>query len=158
MLHQLTLETVEQQQPDLVLLSVPFPGSVYAAFRIAQSIKTRWPNIKTALGGGFVNTELRELKEPRVFDYFDFVTLDDGEKPILAILEHLQGQRSASRLVRTYLRDNGEVRYVNLMEANIPFAEVGTPTGTACRSTVTCRCSTCSTRCTDCGRTDAGTS
>lgn len=128
MLHQLTLETIEQQQPDLVLLSVPFPGSVYAAFRIAQSIKTRWPNIKTALGGGFVNTELRELKEPRVFDYFDFVTLDDGEKPILAILEHLQGQRSASRLVRTYLRDNGEVRYVNLMEADIPFAEVGTPT------------------------------
>ncbi|HJV07102.1 MAG TPA: radical SAM protein [Chromobacteriaceae bacterium] len=128
MLHQLTLETVEQQQPDLVLLSVPFPGSVYAAFRIAQSIKTRWPNIKTALGGGFINTELRELKEPRVFDYFDFVTLDDGEKPILAILEHLQGQRSASRLVRTYLRDNGEVRYVNLMEADIPFAEVGTPT------------------------------
>nr|WP_294865505.1 radical SAM protein [uncultured Pseudogulbenkiania sp.] len=127
-LQALTLDAIERHQPELVLLSVPFPGSVYAAFRIAQTIKARWPNIKTALGGGFVNTELRELKEPRVFDYFDFVTLDDGEKPILALLEHLQGQRSTSRLVRTFVREEGQVRYVNLMEANIPFEEVGTPT------------------------------
>jgi radical SAM superfamily enzyme YgiQ (UPF0313 family) len=127
-LQALTLDAIERHQPELVLLSVPFPGSVYAAFRIAQTIKARWPNIKTALGGGFVNTELRELKEPRVFDYFDFVTLDDGEKPILALLEHLQGQRSTSRLVRTFVREEGQVRYVNLMEADIPFEEVGTPT------------------------------
>ena len=44
--------------PQVVLLSVPFPGSVYAAFRIAQTIKAR-PAIVTVLGGGFVNTELR---------------------------------------------------------------------------------------------------
>ncbi|WP_024303732.1 B12-binding domain-containing radical SAM protein [Pseudogulbenkiania sp. MAI-1] len=127
-LQALTIDAIERHQPELVLLSVPFPGSVYAAFRIAQTIKARWPHIKTALGGGFVNTELRELKEPRVFDYFDFVTLDDGEKPILALLEHLQGKRSTSRLVRTFVREEGQVRYVNMMEADIPFEEVGTPT------------------------------
>jgi hypothetical protein len=80
-LQQLVEEAIARHQPDIVLLSVPFPGSVYAAFRIAQTIKARWPAIRTVLGGGFVNTELRELKEPRVFDYFDFITLDDGEKP-----------------------------------------------------------------------------
>lgn len=127
-LAELTVAAIERHQPDVVLLSVPFPGSVYAAFRIAQTIKQRWPQIRTVLGGGFVNTELRELKEPRVFDYFDFITLDDGEKPILALLEHFAGQRGASRLVRTYLREEGAVRYVNMMEADIPFAEVGTPT------------------------------
>ena len=132
-LAELTVAAIERHQPDVVLLSVPFPGSVYAAFRIAQTIKQRWPQIRTVLGGGFVNTELRELKEPRVFDYFDFVTLDDGEKPILALLEHFAGQRGASRLVRTYLREEGpegkgQVRYVNMMEADIPFSEVGTPT------------------------------
>jgi radical SAM superfamily enzyme YgiQ (UPF0313 family) len=79
---------------------VPFPGSVYAAFRIAQTIKAEHP-IVTVLGGGFVNTELRELAEPRVFDYFDFVTLDAGERPLLALLEHLRGERGRSRLVRT---------------------------------------------------------
>ncbi len=128
-LHQLTLEMLERHQPSVVLLSVPFPGSVYAAFRIAQTIKAKAPQTKLVLGGGFVNTELRELTEPRVFDYFDFVTLDAGERPLLALLEHLQGQRGASRLVRTYQRDaEGVVRYTNMMEADVAFAEVGTPT------------------------------
>jgi Radical SAM superfamily len=133
-LHRLTGAALERHRPTLVLLSVPFPGAVYAAFRIAQAVKAHDPAIVTALGGGFVNTELRELTETRVFDHFDFVTLDAGERPLLALLEHLQGQRSASRLVRTYLRPGSrpagaaEVRYVNFVEPDVPFAEVGTPT------------------------------
>ena len=128
-LRELTLDAVQRHAPDVVLLSVPFPGSVYAAFRIAQTIKAQHPHIVTVLGGGFVNTELRELTEPRVFDYFDYVTLDAGERPLLALLEHLQGQRGRQRLVRTFVRDDaGAVQYVNLMEADVPFADVGTPT------------------------------
>ncbi|WP_198403270.1 B12-binding domain-containing radical SAM protein [Acidovorax delafieldii] len=128
-LRELTLAAVERHAPTVVLLSVPFPGSAYAAFRIAQTIKARHPHIVTVLGGGFVNTELRELTEPRVFDYFDYVTLDAGERPLLALLEHLQGQRGRQRLVRTFVRDDaGAVQYVNMMEADIAFAEVGTPT------------------------------
>lgn len=127
-LVRLTLDTVARHQPRVVLLSVPFPGSVYAAFRIAQTIKAHDPAIVTVLGGGFVNTELRELTEPRVFDHFDFITLDDGERPLLALLEHLEGKRGRSRLVRTYLREDGAVRYINLAEPDVPFAEVGTPT------------------------------
>lgn len=129
MLQALAHEAVERHRPDVVLLSVPFPGSVYAAFRIAQAIKARHPQVVTVLGGGFVNTELRELAEPRVFDHIDYVTLDAGERPLLALLEHLQGQRGRSRLVRTFVRDDdGAVQYVNLMEADVAFAEVGTPT------------------------------
>ncbi len=126
----LTLAAIERHQPRVVLISVPFPGAVYAAFRIAQAVKAHDPDISTVLGGGYVNTELRELKEPRVFDYFDHLTLDAGERPLLALLEHLQGRRSAQRLVRTYRREpeTGAVQYVNWIEADIAFAEVGTPT------------------------------
>ena len=129
-LHSLTLKAIEQHQPNLVLLSVPFPGAVYAAFRIAQCIKQHYPHIHIALGGGFVNTELRELTEPRVFDYVDFVTLDSGERPLLALLEHLQGQRAAARLVRTFVRkpDTGTVQLMNWSEPDVPFEEVGTAT------------------------------
>ncbi len=129
-LHGLTLELLRREAPTVVLVSVPFPGAVYAAFRIAQSIKAHDPGIVTVLGGGFVNTELRELAEPRVFDHFDFVTLDAGERPLLALLEHLRGERSAQRLVRCFCRDkpSGAVRYLNWAEPDIPFAEVGTPT------------------------------
>ncbi len=127
-LENLTIFAVDRDQPQIVLISVPFPGSVYAAFRMAQAIKAHDPAIVTVLGGGYVNTELRELKEPRVFDHFDYLTLDDGERPLLALLEHLAGQRPRLNLVRTYARVDGQVRYFNNSEADIPFAEVGTPT------------------------------
>ncbi|MEK8051268.1 radical SAM protein [Ideonella sp. DXS22W] len=130
LLQRLTLEAVQRHQPGLVLLSVPFPGAVYAALRIAQTIKARHPQIAIALGGGYVNTELRELAEPRVFDHVDYVTLDAGERPVLALIEHLQGQRGAQRLVRTFRRsaDGQRVDYVNWPEPDIPFEDTGTPT------------------------------
>ena len=128
LLARLTQEVLAQHRPTVVLLSVPFPGAVYAAFRIAQTIKALDPSITTVLGGGYVNTELRELAEPQVFDFFDFITLDAGERPLLALLAHLQGQRAAQRLVRTFHRVDGVVRYTNLAEPDIAFADVGTPT------------------------------
>jgi radical SAM superfamily enzyme YgiQ (UPF0313 family) len=127
-LVDIALKTFDQYKPTVVLLSVPFPGSVYAAFRIAQAIKAHSPHTTLVLGGGYVNTELRELAEPRVFDYFDFVTLDAGERPLLALLEHVQGKRGAQRLVRTFKREEGKVKYINLAEPDVPFSDVGTPT------------------------------
>jgi hypothetical protein len=128
-LQALTLDLIAKHQPQLVLLSVPFPGAVYAAFRMAQTIKTHHPHIRIGLGGGFVNTELRELTEPRVFDYVDFISLDAGERPLLALLEHLQGKRSVQRLVRTFVRnDAGAVQLMNWAEPDVAFEDVGTPT------------------------------
>ena len=127
-LQALALDAVATHTPDVLLISVPFPGAVYGAFRIAQAVKAAHPHIRTVLGGGYVNTELRELKEPRVFDFFDALTLDAGERPLLALLEHFGGKRSASRLVRTFVREEGVVRYIDIGEADIPFEDVGTPT------------------------------
>ena len=77
-LHDLTLETFEEHQPHLVLLSVPFPCTVYGALRMAQTIKQHHPDVNIVLCGGYVNTELRSLNEPRLFDFVDYVTLDAG--------------------------------------------------------------------------------
>ena len=124
-LHALTLEALSRHQPSLVLITAPFPGNVYGAFRIAQTVKRIHPSIVTVLGGGYCNTELRAMNEPRVFDYFDFVTLDAGERPLLALIEHLQNQRPLDRLVRTYTRTQ---HYVDFKEPDIVFSESGTPT------------------------------
>ncbi len=123
-LHALTLETLAQHRPTLALITAPFPGNVYGAFRIAQSIKQTLPSVVTVLGGGYCNTELRTMNEPRVFDSFDFVTLDAGERPLLALIEHLQNKRPVDRLVRTYTRQ----RYVDFKEPDIAFSDSGTPT------------------------------
>ncbi|MBK1614456.1 radical SAM protein [Rubrivivax gelatinosus] len=128
-LERLAQAALAEHRPDVVLLSVPFPGSVYGALRIAQAMKAVQPGLRVALGGGFVNTELRELSDARLFDFVDAVTLDAGERPLLALLEHWGGRRSQQRLVRTFVRDEGgTVRYIDIGEADVPFAEVGTPT------------------------------
>ncbi|HYM36506.1 MAG TPA: radical SAM protein, partial [Steroidobacteraceae bacterium] len=123
-LRSLTIDAIQKHRPSLVLISVPFPGNVYGAFRIAETIKQIDSKIPITLGGGYVNTELRQLKEPRVFAYFDFISFDAGERPTLAIVEHVRGSRPRERLVRTYTRDG----FIDYREPGVAFAEVGTPT------------------------------
>jgi hypothetical protein len=127
-LQALTHAALAEQAPDVLLLSVPFPGAVYGALRIAQAARAARPGLRIALGGGYVNTELRELAEPALFDFVDAITLDAGERPLLALLEHWQGRRSASRLVRTFTRVQGAVHLSTWQEPDVPFEEVGTPT------------------------------
>ena len=122
-------EHLERFDPSLVCLTVPFPGNLYGAFRIAHSIKNRRPDTVIALGGGYANTELRRLSDPRVFDYVDYVTLDDGERPLLSLIEHLAGTRPRTRLCRTFYRDKDRVVYANdTSEREFSMDEVGCPT------------------------------
>src|SRR2546425_5604181 len=82
---------VEAADPTLLGLTVPFPGNLYGALRIAQAVKARRPAVRIVLGGGYVNTELRRLQEPRLFDCVDYVTLDDGERPLLCLTDAAPG-------------------------------------------------------------------
>ena len=120
---------LDRVKPTLVGLSVPFPGNLYGAFRIAQAIKQRQPDTAIALGGGYANTELRRLNDPRVFAYVDFITLDDGERPLLSLIEHLSGLRPRKALCRTFYRENDQVMFANdLSTPNFSMNDVGCPT------------------------------
>ncbi|MES1171725.1 MAG: radical SAM protein [Bacteroidota bacterium] len=118
---------VTERRPDLVGLTAPFPGNVYGAFRIARAIRAVSPATRIVLGGGFVNTELRQLSDPRVFDYVDFVTLDDGERPLLALIEHLRDPEAP--LLRTFVRAGGTVVLrTDAALHDVPLRDAGTPT------------------------------
>ena len=127
---------VAEVQPKLVCFSVPFPGNLYSSFRCAKYIKEHFPEVKIAMGGGFPNTELRELKDKRVFEFFDFITLDDGELPIeLLANEVCYTKRSEDavkenhyELKRTFLLQNNQVTYINnSTKSDYKQSEVGTP-------------------------------
>lgn len=122
-------ERIEEVQPKLVLISVPFPGNLYSAFRCAQFIKANYSNIKLSMGGGFPNTELRELKDKRVFEFFDFITLDDGELPVELLFEAVcQTELVEVQFKRTFLLENNQVVYKNnTTRHDYKQAEVGTP-------------------------------
>ena len=123
-------EKLESVQPRLVCFSIPFPGNLYSAFRSAKFIKENYPQIKTAMGGGFPNTELREIKDQRVFEFFDFITLDDGEVPLELVYENVcHSERSEeSQFKRTFLIENQEVTYKNnSTKHDYKQSEIGTP-------------------------------
>jgi radical SAM superfamily enzyme YgiQ (UPF0313 family) len=120
---------VELHQPSVVGFSVPFPGNLYGALRMGQQLRARRRDIKVVLGGGYVNTELRRLRDLRLFEVVDFVTLDDGERPFLCLLEYLQGKRVEADLCRTFIRSGQVVVWRNgAKELDVPQTEVGTPT------------------------------
>ncbi len=100
-------------EADLVCFTIPFPGNLFSALRSAQHIKHFYPHIKVAFGGGYCNTELRKLEDPRIFEYVDFISLDDGEIPLLKIIHYLEGKLTADELERTYMLENGKVVYKN---------------------------------------------
>ena len=119
---------IQQTQPTLVCISVPFPGNLYSAFRCAQFIKENYPAIKISMGGGFPNTELRSLKDVRVFEFFDFITLDDGELPIELLYKQVTSNAIELPLKRTFLLQNNTVIYNNnSIEKDYKQSEVGTP-------------------------------
>lgn len=127
LLCEILNEKIKKYSPTLVAVSVPFPGNLYAAFKSAQYIKSNFPNIKIAMGGGFANTELRSVSDTRVFEFFDFITLDDGELPIYNLIEYIKGTKTKQELKRTFLVENNKVCYYNSNESDIKQKEVGTP-------------------------------
>ncbi|MEC4049445.1 B12-binding domain-containing radical SAM protein [Flavobacterium sp. SUN046] len=124
---QILQQRINQVQPELICFSVPFPGNLYSAFRAAQYIKTNFSKVKIAMGGGFPNTELRNLTDVRVFDFFDFITLDDGELPVELLYANLvDPQRKEFK--RTLLLENGGVVLQNnSLQSDYKQSEVGTP-------------------------------
>ncbi len=121
-------ERMAVARPDLVSFSVPFPGNLYAAFRSAQWIKHNYPKAKVAMGGGFPNTELRSVSDSRVFEFFDFICLDDGEAPIEHLVEYIDGKRQLVDLKRTFALQDGAVQYINgSTSKDYKQFEAGTP-------------------------------
>lgn len=127
-LLEIVAKRMQQIQPGLVCISVPFPGNLYTSLRCGQWIKANYPNTKVAMGGGFANTELRSLSDARVFEFYDFITLDDGEAPLELLVEHLEGKRDVTDLKRCFTMVEGQLKYIdNSNCADYKQGQVGTP-------------------------------
>ncbi|MGB0391939.1 MAG: B12-binding domain-containing radical SAM protein, partial [Salibacteraceae bacterium] len=131
-IDELIIEELEKNlalfHPKMVAISIPFPGNLYGALKVGQYIKQNHPSITIAMGGGYPNTELRSLKDARVFRYTHYITLDDGEAPLSILLEHLKGNRNQKSLKRTLTLVDDEVHYINgAPEPDFNHWEVGTP-------------------------------
>lgn len=114
-------DTIKRYTPKTIGFTIPFPGNLLSVLKMSQYIKRHYPRIPIIIGGGWVNTELRQLTDPTFFDYVDFVCLDFGERPLLLLLNHLINNESKTSLVRTLSCENGKVIYIN----NQVFPDIG---------------------------------
>ncbi len=128
LLIELLAEKMEKIQPTIVGLSVPFPGNLYTSLRCGQWIKSNYPNVKVIMGGGFANTELRSLTDVRVFEFYDYITLDDGEAPIENLIAFITKNKTEDELKRTFLLKDEKVIFINNTDVkDYRQGEVGTP-------------------------------
>jgi len=103
-LETLTDGQMQKHAPDMVALTVPFPGCLLGALYIARRIRQTFPEVCITLGGGYANTELRELRDPAIFDYVNYITLDSGMLPLLQLANQ-------ATPIRTFAREDGAVRF-----------------------------------------------
>ncbi len=124
----LLIAKIESSQANMICLSVPFPGNLFAALTCGRWLKQNYPELAVVMGGGYPNTELRSLSDPRVFEFVDYITLDDGEAPLMTLLSYLDGTIDTSMLKRTFsLESNGVMYHNGSLMPDVKQEKVGTP-------------------------------
>jgi radical SAM superfamily enzyme YgiQ (UPF0313 family) len=129
--------------PQMVGFCVPFPGNLYGALKCSALLKKKYPSVLTVMGGGYINTELRQLKDTRLFNYVDFMTFDDGELPLERLVkvyqksennidrfkvEALNNKLQDDSLIRTMFCFQDTIQTVQIDSVqNIPMTELGVP-------------------------------
>lgn len=120
-------EYLHSFMPDVCGFTLPFPGNVYGSLRGVKKVKAINPKITTITGGGFVNTELRELSDKRFFEFFDYVTFDDGELPLKNLMAFLEGKKEKSHLVRTWFLENNQITKSLNTSSDVAFRDLSGP-------------------------------
>jgi hypothetical protein len=126
MLLELVDGILQREKPDVIGFSIPFPGNLYAGLRVGDHVKKQNPHIRLVMGGGFINTELREISDPRFFKYVDYLLYDDGELPLLRLLDFFKDSSPVkkAKLIRCKTLIADKVQSLGWMaKGNAPFKE-----------------------------------
>lgn len=118
-------KVLAETRPTIVGVTCPFPGTLIGAFRIAKTIRRLAPEVKLVLGGGYVNTELRDLHDSRVYRYFDILHLDEGYGPWAKLLAPYLSKKHADAAIPPFVKPSYRgldlSQYVNLAETANPM-------------------------------------
>jgi len=126
-IDRIARDLAHRHQPRLIGFTLPFPGTVYAAFRMARVFRQICPSARIAAGGGYPSTEWRSLSDPRVFQWIDHIILDDGEIPLLNLIRAIVQPRRRIPLLRTFSLTPQGVAYVAGPDRHLPLARLPAP-------------------------------
>lgn len=113
--------------PDIIAFTIPFPGTLMMAMRLAEYTKSVSPDIVVAMGGGYVNTELRDITDVKFFEDVDFLLYDDGELPLETLAGYVAGSVGRDSIVRAKYVVDGVVEQSSDWSSNVAFDELPSP-------------------------------
>ena len=71
--------SISKESRTLICISIPFAGTFLPALYTARYLKQKFgDSVFICIGGGFVNTELREARDPALAKYIDAISYDRG--------------------------------------------------------------------------------
>lgn len=93
------------KEKTLVCISIPFAGTYVPGLFTARFIKQNYKDsVFICIGGGFVNTELRDIREPALSNYIDAISYDRGYGSYKQLMES-----SPAPLFKMRLFTNGKI-------------------------------------------------
>lgn len=106
--------SLDKSDSKLFLISVPFAGCFEAAVYTGKILKSAFgDDCAVCMGGGYVNTELREIQTSALFKYVDFLSYDKGYGSYKFILDNLKDERLSRKVLKEIFGGNEiyKIRY-----------------------------------------------
>jgi anaerobic magnesium-protoporphyrin IX monomethyl ester cyclase len=108
--EDIVLPALKQGSFKVAGISVGFPNQAIPAFCCAAVIKKHVPHIHVTVGGGFVSSWMRNIKNPDLFKILDSIVLDDGEIPLeRLVMELSQTKPDLSRVPGLVYREGERI-------------------------------------------------
>ncbi|MDQ7822244.1 MAG: radical SAM protein [Candidatus Eremiobacteraeota bacterium] len=110
-------DLLSEYDPKLIGISLAFSVQALPAFLMARFIKEIRPECHLTIGGTFVSSYMRSLRDDTLFRHVDSFVLDEGEFPLVQLLREYAGGKPDLRKVQNLIfAEKGEVIYTGPAE------------------------------------------
>jgi anaerobic magnesium-protoporphyrin IX monomethyl ester cyclase len=118
---------IGREGPAIVGISIATLDQMLAGMTLAYLIKEAGLPCHVTVGGPHISMLREELvKVPVLFDFFDSAIVFDGEKPLLRLIEALDGDRDLGQVPNLIYRAGGQVR-MTAYEDPVKLADLPLP-------------------------------
>lgn len=113
---------------DLIGFSITGLDQIIPTFILAGAIKRVNSDIKIVIGGS-IPTRWFARKEyaPYLFDYIDYVILNEGEKPLLSLIQYLNNEKPIESVPQLVYAVNNKILFNDVNSECVPMSTIPTP-------------------------------
>ncbi|MHC4320771.1 MAG: B12-binding domain-containing radical SAM protein [Planctomycetota bacterium] len=105
------IDSMIQEDPDLVGISVTATSQVMPAFTLARQLKEKNSDLHITMGGSVFTKLIDNLQQNHLlFDLVDSFIVFEGEHALLGLIEQLEGKKDFSKVSNLVYKDGSNIR------------------------------------------------